>query len=59
MNINGIEVKNGDLVEYEHKEAGGGFMVKKVIINEYGAIVERPFNYAKYFHLANLKFKKI
>jgi len=60
IEINGIQVKHGDIVEYKHNDAGGGVARKEVIFDDaYGVLVERPYNVAKHYHLANLDFKLI
>lgn len=58
--INGIKISEGDVVDYEHNEAGGGTRRKKVIFDDnYGVLVERPYNCSKYYNLADLKFKVV
>jgi len=58
--INGIKISEGDVVDYEHNEAGGGIARKEVIFDDnYGVLVERPYNCSKYYNLAGLKFKVV
>ena len=53
--INQDEIRHGDLVTYRHSEAGGGICTKEAIDSDSGLLVERPYNCAKYFNVADLE----